>query len=168
MTPFAAMADGRAVIFYDQLDSGNSDHRGNPANWTVERFESEIDSVRQALSLDKVVLAGHSMGTSWIVDYAATHPNGLEAIILGSPFVRTRDWSDDARQYRKPLPESVQKTLTKYEDLREFDNPEYIKAVDIYNGIHFCTASCSMPDTVDAPPTGTICSSTCGEGRMWW
>ena len=30
-----ALADERAVILYDQLDSGRSDRPNNPANWTV-------------------------------------------------------------------------------------------------------------------------------------
>ena len=47
--PSLQMADERAVILYDQLDSGLSDHPNDPANWTVERFVSEVDAIRAAL-----------------------------------------------------------------------------------------------------------------------
>jgi len=43
------LADERPVIFYDQLDSGNSDRPGEAANWTVDRFVDEIDHLRDAL-----------------------------------------------------------------------------------------------------------------------
>src|SRR3954447_2003627 len=37
-----ALADDRAVILYDQLDSGRSDHPGDRRNWTVKRFTDEV------------------------------------------------------------------------------------------------------------------------------
>src|SRR5690349_6831605 len=44
-----ALADERAVILYDQLDSGASDHPDTPSNWTVGRFTEEVDAIRRAL-----------------------------------------------------------------------------------------------------------------------
>ena len=56
------LADERPVILYDQLDSGTSDRPGDPANWTVERFVDEVDHVRSALGLDRLVVLGSSWG----------------------------------------------------------------------------------------------------------
>src|SRR4051794_13718082 len=46
-----ALADERAVILYDQLDSGRSDRPNNPANWTVARFTDEVSAVARALGV---------------------------------------------------------------------------------------------------------------------
>jgi len=45
MMPLAALGKDRPVVFWDQLDCGESDHPQKPDNWTVERYVSEIDSV---------------------------------------------------------------------------------------------------------------------------
>src|SRR4051812_44311285 len=46
-----ALADERAVILYDQLDSGRSDHPGDPKNWTVPRFVDELPAIARALGI---------------------------------------------------------------------------------------------------------------------
>ena len=66
-----ALADERPVIFYDQLDSGNSERPGEPENWTVERFVDEVDHVRNALGLDRLVVLGSSWGGSVAASYAS-------------------------------------------------------------------------------------------------
>jgi proline iminopeptidase/L-proline amide hydrolase len=45
----------RAVILYNQLDSGLSDHPGDPGNWTVERFASEIEALRWTVPIHPTV-----------------------------------------------------------------------------------------------------------------
>jgi proline iminopeptidase len=79
------LADERPVILYDQLDSGNSDRPGDPANWTVERFVDEVDHVRNALGLDRLVVLGSSWGGSVAASYASRQPPGLAGLVLASP-----------------------------------------------------------------------------------
>ena len=43
------LADERAVILYDQLDSGKSDRPNDPANWRVERFVEGLETIRRTL-----------------------------------------------------------------------------------------------------------------------
>ena len=62
--PTLQLADSRAVILYDQLDAGLSDHPGDAENWTVERFVSEVDAIRAALGLKRLHLVGQSWGSS--------------------------------------------------------------------------------------------------------
>jgi len=57
------LADERAVILYDQLDTGRSDRPDDPANWRVSRFVDELEAIRSAL-------ASHA-GTDWA-------PGGVE------------------------------------------------------------------------------------------
>jgi L-proline amide hydrolase len=60
MYPFLALADERPVVLYDQLDTGNADRPGDPANWRIERFVDEIVHLRASLDLDRLVLVGNS------------------------------------------------------------------------------------------------------------
>lgn len=84
--PAVPLAIDRAVILYDQLDSGHSDAPGNPANWTIERFASEIDAIRAALNIEEFHLHGHSWGGIVATRYASRQPAGLRSLILqGTP-----------------------------------------------------------------------------------
>jgi len=111
LLPALPLAHERAVILYDQLDSGLSERPGNPANWVVARFASEIDAIRAALGLDRVHLLGHSWGGTVALEYAARRPPGLASIILQGPLISTRAWMEDAAALRALLPADVQATL---------------------------------------------------------
>lgn len=98
------LADTRPVILYDQLDCGFSDRPGNRANWTVERFTSEIGAIREAFGLDRFHLSGTSWGGTLALEYAARDPQGLESLILMSPLVSTRMWLSDAQVHIEEMP----------------------------------------------------------------
>jgi L-proline amide hydrolase len=85
------LADERPVILYDQLDSGNSERPGDPANWTVERFVDEVDYMRNALGLDRLVVLGSSWGGSVAASYAIRQPPGLVGLVLASGLSVTFD-----------------------------------------------------------------------------
>ena len=126
-----ALADERAVILYDQLDSGRSDHPGNPANWTVERFTDEVDAVRRALGVSRWHVLGHSWGGTIALEYGARRPSALAGLVLASPLVSTRSWLADAAALRAELPADVQATL------RQCDPPAPVtpvceKATDVF------------------------------------
>ena len=105
------LANERAVILYDQLDSGRSDHPGNPANWTVARFTDEIDAVRRGLGVARWHVVGHSWGGTLALEYGARRPSGLAGLVLASPLISTRSWIADANALRAKLPAEVQATL---------------------------------------------------------
>jgi proline iminopeptidase/L-proline amide hydrolase len=109
--PALALAKGRAVILYDQLDAGRSEAPNDPRNWRVERFVDEIDAIRSALGLSRLHLYGGSWGGTIALEYAARKPRGLASTILQSPLVSTRRWLADARKLRATLPEDSQKLL---------------------------------------------------------
>jgi proline-specific peptidase len=106
-----ALADERAVILYDQLDSGRSDHPGNPGNWTVERFTDEVDSVRRALGVPRWHVLGQSWGGTIALEYGARKPSALAGLVLASPLISTRSWLADAAALRAELPPPVQAVL---------------------------------------------------------
>jgi proline iminopeptidase/L-proline amide hydrolase len=105
------LADERAVILYDQLDSGRSDHPNDPANWTVRRFTDEVDAVRRALGIKRWHVLGHSWGGTIALEYGARRPRELAGLIVASPLVSTRSWIADANALRSKLPAEVQAVL---------------------------------------------------------
>jgi proline-specific peptidase len=105
------LSDERAVILYDQLDSGLSDHPGKAANWTVGRFVEELGAVGQALGVKRWHVLGHSWGGTIALEYGARRPTELAGLVLASPLVSTRSWIADANALRSQLPPKVQATL---------------------------------------------------------
>lgn len=119
------LSDERAVVLYDQLDCGLSDRPNDPANWTVERFTSEVDAVRAALGLQQLHLLGHSWGATIALEYAARRPSGLKSVVLQGPLVSTSRWIADAYRLRTRLPLEVQTALIRGEQAERYDTPEY-------------------------------------------
>jgi proline iminopeptidase/L-proline amide hydrolase len=105
------LADERAIILYDQLDSGRSDHPDDPANWRVARFVDEVDAIRRALALPRLHLLGASWGGTVALEYAARRPAGLASTVLESPLVSTRIWLADANALRGRLPVATRRVL---------------------------------------------------------
>lgn len=125
------LAGERAVILYDQLDSGLSDRPNDPKNWTVERFADEVDAVRRAVGVRRWHVLGHSWGGTVALEYGARRPSALAGLVLASPLVSTRSWIADADALRAQLPAEVQATL------RQCDPPAPItqaceRATDVF------------------------------------
>jgi proline-specific peptidase len=107
------LADERAVILYDQLDSGKSEHPMNQANWRVSRFVDEVDAVRHALAVEHCHVCGHSWGGTVALEYGARRPAGLNSLILASPLISTKSWIGDANILRTQLAADTQAELAK-------------------------------------------------------
>lgn len=105
------LADERAVILYDQLDSGRSDRPNNPANWRVGRFIDELEAVRAALGVNRWYVLGHSWGGTLALEYGARRPAVLAGVVLASPLISTRSWLADANALIGKLPIAVQSNL---------------------------------------------------------
>ena len=56
----ALAEQGRRVVFYDQLGSGESDRPDDSSLWTVETFLDQLRSVREGLGLERIHLFGSS------------------------------------------------------------------------------------------------------------
>lgn len=107
-----ALADRRAVILYDQLDSGRSEWPQDPVNWRVARFVDELEAVRTGLGVARWHVCGHSWGGTIALEYAARRGPALASAVLASPLVSTRSWIADADALRRELPKDTQATLT--------------------------------------------------------
>jgi L-proline amide hydrolase len=130
--PSLVLADQRAVILYDQLDTGLSERKNDPFNWTVERFVSEIDGIRAALNLRHFHLVGHSWGSTVALEYAARQPAGLDSLVLGSPLISTRSWEKSTSADLKRLPPDVVKAISDNEAAGTTDTQAYTEAMDVF------------------------------------
>lgn len=130
------LAVTRPVILYDQLDCGYSDRPGNRANWTVERFTSEIDSIREAFGLDRFHLSGTSWGGTLALEYAARQPKGLESLILLSPLVSTRAWLADAQVYIDEMPPAHQAAIAEARRTGNYEADAFMEADLFYARRH--------------------------------
>jgi proline-specific peptidase len=133
-----AAREGRQVVFYDQLGSGNSDHPNNPGLWTVPLFVEELGVVRQALGLNQIHLFGQSWGGMLGMEYALTKPRGLASLIVADSPASMHQWVQEANRLRAALPPEVQETLLRHEAAGTTNEKAYHDAVMVFYRRHLC------------------------------
>jgi pimeloyl-ACP methyl ester carboxylesterase len=72
-------AQDYTVVTIDLAGHGNSEL--NRKNWTIEAYGSDVRTVVNKLNLDQVILVGHSMGGSVIVEAARQMPERITALV---------------------------------------------------------------------------------------
>jgi len=79
--------EGYDVYYYDQLGAGLSARLDLTADvpYTVARHVSDLEEIRRALDVPKVILAGTGWGATLAVHYLLQHPAQVEKLILESP-----------------------------------------------------------------------------------
>ena len=83
LLPLQVLADERPVIFYDQLGCGRADAPEDESVYSIQRSVDEVDAVRDALGLDRVLLLGHSWGALLAVEYLCQgRGRGVDRLIL--------------------------------------------------------------------------------------
>jgi proline-specific peptidase len=140
MEPYEALAEGRRVIFYDQLGCGRSSvsEPHDPAMWTPDLYVQEVGAVRDALGLDRVHVLGHSWGGMLAMLYAITRPAGLASLIVESSPASVPFWLTELAKLRAALPPEVEATLRAHESAGTTDSPEYQAAVMVFYRRHLC------------------------------
>jgi L-proline amide hydrolase len=149
----ADLADGRAVVFYDQIGNGRSTHypeRGADF-WTVELFVRELHNLVDALGI-----AGrhHVFGSSWggflAQEYALTQPPGLRSLVLSDTAASFPDFLAEANRLRGELPPEVEATLKRHEEAGTTDDPEYEEACMVFYKRHLCRLEEWPPELVES------------------
>jgi pimeloyl-ACP methyl ester carboxylesterase len=93
----------RRVVQYDQLGCGQSDRPDDPDLWTLELFLDEVQTVRDALRLDRIHLLGTSWGSMLAMEYVLGRPAGVVSLTLNSPATAAATWAATAARLRAPL-----------------------------------------------------------------
>ena len=134
------LADGRAVVHYDQLGNGRSTHypdRGAEF-WTVDLFVRELHALVDALGIADHHVLGQSWGGFLAQEYALTQPSGLRSLVLADTAASWADFATEAGKLRDELPEDVRATLDKHEAAGTYDDPEYMEAALVFYARHVC------------------------------
>jgi L-proline amide hydrolase len=131
-------ANGRRVIFYDQLGAGNLDHLHNPSLWTVPLLVEELGVMCQALGLKRIYILGQSWGGMLGMEYALAQLPGLASLIIVDSPVSMPQWVAEANRLRAELPSDIQETLLKHELNGTTNNPAYQEAVLVFYHRHLC------------------------------
>lgn len=82
MLPFKKLSKKYQIIFYDQRTTGKSPGEPDSESITVEKFVSDLESIRVGLGFDKTTLIEHSWGARLSMEYAIKYSNSLERLVL--------------------------------------------------------------------------------------
>ncbi len=105
----AFAADGFRVFLYDQVGSGLSGFLPHVRDYTIKRDVDDLEAVRQAIGAPKMILIGHSWGSTLAAMYMAAHRDRVDRVVFHSPgriwnlFADSFDYSrSDAAQFGMP------------------------------------------------------------------
>ncbi len=87
---FGRAAEFARVIYYDQRGCGLSDYEPGPDGYSVHQAMEDLEALRQAMGLERFVLAGFSYGGFLAQYYTLHHPENVAGLILvgASPGIR--------------------------------------------------------------------------------
>ena len=124
--------EGIEYYYYDQLESGFSDHPNDTSLWHVEHFVEEVEQVRIVLGLDKdnFYLYGQSWGGILAIEYALKYQNNLKALIISNMMSSIPDYNKYAHKVLGPqLDPDVLSEIKTLETAGDFKNPRYIELI---------------------------------------
>jgi proline iminopeptidase len=76
------------LVLIDPRGTGGSDRPADPRNYAIADYTADLEELRDHLGLERMSLFGHSHGGVVAMDYAATHPDRVERLILASTLPR--------------------------------------------------------------------------------
>lgn len=84
----ALLAAGYRVITPDLRGHGDSDKPAGP--YTAERFAADIEALADELALESFALVGWSLGATIVSEFARTHPERVDRLVLVSSSIFER------------------------------------------------------------------------------
>jgi proline iminopeptidase len=134
--PLSALADILPIVFIDQAGCGRARREGGRKDFTLEGFVSELESIRAALSIDRMHLLGHSFGGLICGEYYFTHKEYVASIIFQSASIDIPRWISDSKRLRASFPIMTKIMLTEGEKTDNYSFPEYLRALTEYYDRH--------------------------------
>lgn len=139
---------GYQIIYYDQLGSYYSEQPTDLSLWNLERFCDEVEQVRIALGLEQFYLYGQSWGGLLAIEYALKYQEHIKGLIISNMTASVPCYVAYLNQLRQDLPIEMQALMYMYEDLGDFNAPEYQQVMfeEVYHK-HLCRLD-PWPDPV--------------------
>jgi len=133
LLPFGKLGDDKVrVVLYDQLGCGKSERPQDTSRYTIDYGVEEVEGVRKALNLAKINLFGNSYGGALALQYALKYQRNIKKLIVSSGLSSVPETVEEMKRLKTLLPIDVQETLAKYEAVEDYQNPEYLKAVEVF------------------------------------
>jgi proline iminopeptidase len=87
-------ANGFRVFLYDQAGGGLSGFLPHLRDYTVARSVADLEAIRQKMGVDKMILIGHSWGSTLAASYMAKFPTHVSKVVFHAParIWNLRDW----------------------------------------------------------------------------
>jgi len=137
--PISLLSDERPVVFYDQMDSGKSEHTGDRTLWTMERFIEDLKTVRHQLMLNKVHILGRSWGSMLTSEYILREkPNGVTSLIFSGSNFSSKLWCDDQLKKLRNLPNNLRNTIEDCEKRKDYRSNAYKEATNYFYKKYLC------------------------------
>ncbi len=135
LTPLAdSLAKDRPVIIFDQLGCGRSDKITDTTLMDMQHHIDQVSALLKHLNISQFDLYGHSFGTMLAMDFYLQHPENIRSLILASPCMSTKTWTEDADILMQVLPDDVRHTLQAMARGEAVDSAQVAKSLDIYYG----------------------------------
>lgn len=124
------------VYLYDQLGCGMSDGLPASGTWGADDYAEELETFVNSIPSEKVILVGASWGSGLSVAYAAkTDCAKIKAMVLPSPYLSTRKWSEDAETNLAKMGGNYLEIYKKCIKKKDF-GPDFVKVLEDYNKIY--------------------------------
>ncbi|HET9389567.1 MAG TPA: proline iminopeptidase-family hydrolase [Steroidobacteraceae bacterium] len=115
--------------YYDQLGCGFSDTPSKDSLWRLDRYRDEVEQVRRALGLERIVLFGHSWGGLLAMEYALQYPQHLSGLVISNMTASVAEYVKYAEVLLAQLPPAARATIQRHRAARDYDSPEYQKVL---------------------------------------
>jgi len=139
LLPLAALADERPVIFYDQLGCGRSDSPPREEIYTIQRSVEEVDAIRAALGLERLILFGNSWGSVLAIEYLCQgRGRGVEKLILSGALASVPQAAAGQQRLIDQLPNGGGARMHELEAANQESSPEYAALAQQFYDRHVC------------------------------
>jgi proline iminopeptidase len=98
---FNELAKNHKLIFFDFRGHGKSDGDIDSAHIQLSYFVDDIEEMRKAFGIDKLILLGHSFGGLLAENYAIKYPSNLKALLVVSPSAHDSKYTLEASKVIK-------------------------------------------------------------------
>jgi len=132
LNPLMMLSEERPIVTYDQLGCGRSDRITDTTLMTIDNYVEQLKQLLSALKIKEFYLYGHSWGTILGLDYYLKYQKGIKALILASPCINVRLWSNDADTLISTLPDSIQFFIKQNMKNIKLDSIKMKEAIDYY------------------------------------
>lgn len=91
------------MVYLEPIGTGESGRLGDPRDYNLHRYASQLDDLITHLGVEQPLLLGHSHGGFVALRYAVDHPGRLSGLILydTSPVTTGEFWEDMQRELER-------------------------------------------------------------------